>query len=74
MSDADLIEDLGGAAKVAAILGFDRAGGVQRVHNWKLRGIPARVKLEWPHLFLRPASVTAKTERPAPAADTKAVA
>lgn len=51
--DAKLIESLGGAAKVAELLGYDKtAGGVQRVHNWTSRGIPAKVKVEHPDLFL----------------------
>lgn len=50
--DAKLIEALGGPAKLAGILGYDK-GGVQRVHNWISRGIPPRVKLERPDLFLR---------------------
>ncbi|HVL77600.1 MAG TPA: hypothetical protein VM406_16420 [Noviherbaspirillum sp.] len=53
MDDKKLIEDLGGPAKVAEQLGYDKAqGGVQRVHNWMTRGIPAKVKLERPDLFL----------------------
>lgn len=52
--DRQLIVDLGGPAKVAELLGYDKdAGGVQRVHNWLARGIPPRVKLERPDLFLR---------------------
>jgi hypothetical protein len=51
MSDADLIQKLGGPAKVAGLLNLPKAGGVQRVHNWTKRGIPARVKLAWPHIF-----------------------
>jgi hypothetical protein len=50
MDDAKLIEKLGGPAKVAALLRYG-AGGVQRVHNWLTRGIPAKVKLERPDLF-----------------------
>ena len=56
----DLDEDklriarLGGPAKVAEKLGLDRAGGTQRVHNWLNRGIPAKVKVEHPELFLGP--------------------
>ncbi|MBT9495348.1 MAG: hypothetical protein IV107_24005 [Paucibacter sp.] len=62
--DAQLIEDLGGAAKVAALLGFDKTkGGVQRVHNWIDRGIPAAVKVAYPEIFMRRAVVAA----PAPA-------
>ena len=53
MNDADLIRALGGPAKVAEMLGFDK-GGVQRVSNWRIRGIPAQVKLDHPHIFLRP--------------------
>ena len=53
MSDAELIELYGGAKKLAARLGYANAGGFQRVHNWITRGIPARVKLEHPKLFLK---------------------
>lgn len=43
--DAELISHLGGATKMAARLGYDlKNGGVQRVHNWTLRGIPAGVE------------------------------
>jgi hypothetical protein len=52
MTDADLIDQLGGPAKVCELLRIPKAGGVQRVQNWKVRGIPARVKLERPDLFL----------------------
>lgn len=52
MSDQQLIADLGGPAKVAEILGYPKQGGVQRVQNWLSRGIPARVKLEHPEIFL----------------------
>jgi len=52
MNDAQLIQHLGGPAKVAELLGIDKNGGVQRVFNWITRGIPPRVKLERPDLFL----------------------
>ncbi|WGG51809.1 hypothetical protein [Rugamonas sp. DEMB1] len=55
-ADKALIEAYGGPTKVAEQLGFDKArGGVQRVQNWTTRGIPARQKLKYPELFLRPA-------------------
>jgi hypothetical protein len=50
--DKALIERLGGPAKVAELLGYEKDGGTQRVHNWTSRGIPAKVKLERPDLFL----------------------
>lgn len=53
MNDRELIEELGGPARVAELLGYDKDGGVQRVCNWLTRGIPAAVKLERPDLFLR---------------------
>lgn len=54
MDDKALIAALGGPAKVAELMGYDKAtGGVQRVHNWLERGIPSKVKLERPDLFLR---------------------
>jgi hypothetical protein len=51
--DKELIETLGGPAKVAELLGYDKEGGAQRVNNWLTRGIPARVKLDHPEIFLR---------------------
>jgi hypothetical protein len=50
-ADAKLIDGLGGPTKVAELLQLDK-GGVQRVSNWKRRGIPPKVKLERPDLFL----------------------
>jgi len=51
--DWQLILSLGGPLKVAALLGYSKPGSVQRVQNWKRRGIPAEVKVERPDLFLR---------------------
>ena len=50
LSDKDLIERLGGATAVAAKLGCS----VQRVQNWKERGIPAQVRLDHPDVFPLP--------------------
>lgn len=51
--DSQVIDELGGPAKVAELLGYDKTtGGIQRVHNWRSRGIPPKVKLERPDLFL----------------------
>lgn len=50
-ADWDRITELGGPIKVAARLGWTKPGSVQRVQNWKFRGIPASVKLQ--HPFLR---------------------
>lgn len=52
--DWQIIQSLGGPATVAKLLGYDsRKGGVQRVHNWRARGIPPAVKLAYPTLFLK---------------------
>lgn len=52
-TDKEIIEGLGGPARVAEMLKYDKArGGVQRVNNWMSRGIPASVKLEHPEIFL----------------------
>lgn len=61
--DADLIEQLGGSAAVAALLGFQGDGRVQRVQNWKYRGIPDAVKLRLryelrPDIFGEPPAAT----------------
>lgn len=51
MNDKDLILSLGGPAKVARLLGYGK-WGTNRVCNWMERGIPAAVKLDFPHIFL----------------------
>lgn len=48
--DKEIILKLGGSTKVAELLRFENK---QRVQNWMKRGIPAKVKLEYPHLFLK---------------------
>jgi len=53
MNDFELIAALGGPAKVAELLNYDKEGGVQRVHNWLSRGIPSDVKLAYPQVFLK---------------------
>jgi hypothetical protein len=59
-ADLRLLESLGGAGQVAKLLGYDkRAGGIQRVQNWLSRGIPSKVKLEHPEVFLQGAAVSA---------------
>jgi hypothetical protein len=52
-NDKALIESLGGPTKLAERLGFPKEIGAQRVSNWITRGIPYRVKVEHPDLFLR---------------------
>lgn len=53
LADAQIIGRLGGSTIVAKQLGYD----VQRVQNWKTRGIPAREKLKHPELFLAQGSI-----------------
>lgn len=65
MDDRTRIERLGGPAKVAELLGYEKDGGTQRVHNWTVRGIPAKVKLEHPDLFLAPLPAVPDTPRAA---------
>lgn len=53
MNDKDLILSLGGATAVAKLLKLKTPSGSRRVHNWMKRGIPASVKLDYPHIFLK---------------------
>lgn len=64
MSDSDLIDALGGPTKLAERLQMTK-GGAQRVCNWRKRGIPARVKLAHPDVFLagKPAAATQEEAR-----------
>ncbi|SDR37319.1 hypothetical protein SAMN05443245_5210 [Paraburkholderia fungorum] len=51
--DSKIIDDLGGPSKLAELLGYDKtSGGVQRIQNWKRRGIPSSVKIARPDLFM----------------------
>ncbi|GAB3388257.1 hypothetical protein [Lysobacter fragariae] len=53
--DADLIAAMGGPSELARKLGFDLAkGGVQRVQNWTVRGIPVLIKYQHPEIFGAP--------------------
>ena len=65
MTDEELIDHYGGPAKLARLLGFQEVGGVQRVQNWRKRGIPPAVKIKFPDLFLSVAQRS--TDIPAPA-------
>lgn len=51
--DWELIQAMGGPAAVARMLGFKLPRGIQRVQNWKQRGIPARILLDHPKVFRR---------------------
>lgn len=58
-----LIDRLGGASKVAELLGWkDKPGQVQRIQNWKSRGIPARVLLDRQDVF---GSLISRNDSPA---------
>ena len=51
--DSKIIDDLGGPSKLSELLGYDKThGGVQRIQNWKKRGIPSSVKISHPELFM----------------------
>lgn len=49
--DADLISSCGGVTAVANKLWPGRKNNIQRVFNWTVRGIPARVRLDRPDIF-----------------------
>lgn len=57
-NDAQFIEQNGGSTRLSRLLGLPDKGGPQRVQNWKKRGIPAQVKLDWPEIFMVPAADT----------------
>lgn len=47
--DKQIIKQLGGAGKVSKLVGVSR----QRAQNWLTRGIPAKIKIQFPELFLK---------------------
>ena len=58
MNDTERITQLGGPTKVAELLNYEKSGGVQRVQNWLTRGIPSKVKVDHPEIFLNVAPIT----------------
>lgn len=54
--DWAVIEKLGGPRQVADLLRYTGAGRVQRVQNWKFRGIPELERLRRPEVFRLPQS------------------
>lgn len=67
--DKKQITMLGGPTKVAALLGYDKHGGVQRVQNWMSRGIPSKVKLDRPDIFFQAPPRRATDPAPPPGHD-----
>ncbi|PHV13815.1 hypothetical protein CSQ90_26675 [Janthinobacterium sp. BJB303] len=65
-----LIESLGGATKLAERLGYDKQGGVQRVQNWTVRGVPPKVQLAHPEIFFRQAEAAAMRRDTDPVPDS----
>lgn len=59
MKDKEIIKKLGGSAVVARFL----KKKYTTVHNWTTRGIPAKYKLAYPHLF--------QTDNPQPLTTTQ---
>lgn len=51
--DAELIRALGGPTKVARLLSPVEPVLVQSVQNWLHRGIPSRIKVLHPHIFMQ---------------------
>lgn len=52
--EKNLIDVMGGPTKVAQLLGIgDEKGAIQRVSNWKKRGIPAQVRLNYAKVFAK---------------------
>ena len=46
-----LIDSHGGDTALAKKLGLPTPAGSRRVHNWRTRGIPPRVQVDFPELF-----------------------
>ena len=53
MTDKEIVEFYGGGTKLARKLGLLTHPDRIKVNNWKVRGIPAKIKLQYPELFLK---------------------
>lgn len=57
----NIIDELGGPKKVAEMLGIlDEPGAIQRVGNWRRRGIPAKVLVDNPSFFKKVARLKSR--------------
>lgn len=65
-SDEEVITHLGGPTKLAATLGLTKRGSVQRVQNWKVRGIPSKVRLDHQGVFKAAEQAVANPPTPTP--------
>jgi hypothetical protein len=50
--DSNLIDQLGGPAQLARQLGMTEQGSIQRIVNWRRRGIPLKVKVDHAAIFM----------------------
>lgn len=66
IKDRALIERLGGATRLARMLGFRMPEGVGRVGNWKTRGIPPAIKLQFPDWLLPEMRRAPSPRKPSP--------
>lgn len=73
MTDVELIDHYGGPARLAEKLGWHERRAVQRIHNWRSRGIPAAVKLKFPNIFLFGTGIQSLDQLPAPAQEASHV-
>ncbi len=71
ISDKELISQLGGPTKIVELLGWPKYGGVQRVQNWTVRGIPSHIKVQFPAIFM-PELAPAQAQPAQPAIETVA--
>jgi len=53
MTDREIIEYYGGGTKLARKLGLLTHHDRIKVNLWKTRGIPAKIKLQYPEIFLK---------------------
>lgn len=53
MTDSEIIDFYGGSKALCKLLGLEGPHSEIRVYQWKKRGIPAKIKLKYPELFLK---------------------
>ena len=53
MTDSEIIEFCGGSKALCKRLGWSGISQEIKVYQWKKRGIPAKIKLQYPEIFLK---------------------
>ena len=72
MTATEIIDWHGGPARLAEKMKLTEKRAIQRIHNWRARGVPSAVQLKFPELFPRRGESFCVPELPAEGVEASA--